>query len=101
MCTVACVQWWLYTPQEDTFISEVEVIRAQLLEQDVTIEGEFLSDQQMKDEGFSEPAGPQALNGSCLLHLHVNFNPRVYCSEFVFWGLFYGACNCVGQGFLI
>ena len=44
-------------PQE-VFISEVEVLRSELYETDVTVEGEYLSDQQMIDEGFSENFGP-------------------------------------------
>ena len=35
-------------------MAEVEVLRAELYESDVTIEGEYMSDQQMEDEGFSE-----------------------------------------------
>ena len=36
------------------FIAEVEVLRAQLYETDITVEGEFLSDEAMIEEGFSE-----------------------------------------------
>ena len=39
------------------FIAEVEVIRSEMQERDVTVEGEFLSDQQMIDEGISEQVG--------------------------------------------
>ena len=48
--THASTATWL----KETFITEVEVLRAQMVEQDITIEGEFLSDQQMQDEGMSE-----------------------------------------------
>ena len=47
-----------YNMPQEVFISEVEVLRSELYETDVTVEGEYLSDQQMIDEGFSENFGP-------------------------------------------
>ena len=35
-------------------MSEVEVLRAELYESDITVEGEYMSDEQMENEGFSE-----------------------------------------------
>ena len=40
-------------PQE-VFIAEVEILREQMSEKDITIEGEFMSDAMMEDNGISE-----------------------------------------------
>ena len=37
-----------------TFIAEVEVIRSEMLEHEVTVEGEFASEALMYEWGFSE-----------------------------------------------
>ena len=39
---------------QEVFIAEVEVLRAELYEKDITIEGEFLSEAAMEEEGISE-----------------------------------------------
>ena len=40
---------------KDTFISEVEFMRSEMLESEVVIEGEYASVQTMREWGFSEP----------------------------------------------
>ena len=42
---------------QEVFISEVEVLRRELQERDVTVEGELLSEAAMVEEGFSEQFG--------------------------------------------
>ena len=44
----------LSTQPKATFISEVEVIRAEMLENEVVIEGEYASSETMRSWGFSE-----------------------------------------------
>ena len=46
-----------FHPCQEVFIAEVEVLREQMMEQDITIEGEFLSEEQMEQEGMSEMLG--------------------------------------------
>ena len=56
LCRVSPKQGYLAPDcAEEVFIAEVEVLRSQLYESDVVIEGEFLSDAQMEAEGVSEP----------------------------------------------
>ena len=38
-------------------MAEVEVLRAEMTETDVTVEGEYMSEDQMAKEGISEPIG--------------------------------------------
>ena len=44
----------LSTQPKATFISEVEVIRAEMLEKEVVIEGEYASSETMRSWGFTE-----------------------------------------------
>ena len=41
-------------PAKATFISEVEVIRSEMLESEVVVEGEYASVETMRSWGFSE-----------------------------------------------
>ena len=44
----------MYACPQEVFITEVEVLRQELIEKDVTVEGEFMSDEKMIEEGISE-----------------------------------------------
>lgn len=41
-------------PLEDSFVEEVELLREDSLSNDLLIEGKYMSEQAMYDEGFSE-----------------------------------------------
>ena len=42
------------SPAKETFLTEVEVLREELMESEVVIEGEFASEAQLMEWGFSE-----------------------------------------------
>jgi len=49
--------WWIncFKKSEDAFIEECELIRSDMLENDLDIQGQFASEQQMRDEfGWTE-----------------------------------------------
>lgn len=57
-------------PVQDAFIEECELIRADLLQSDLDVQGEFVSEETMRDEwNWSEPTS-------------VNFDK---CTVFDFW----------------
>ena len=55
---------YMYTCRQEVFISEVEVMRQELIEKDVTVEGEFMSDAKMIEEDISD-ARREAIKKHC------------------------------------
>ena len=58
-------------PLQEVFVSEVEVLRAELYETDVTVEGEFLSDEQMEAEKISPYPGWNVVYVKYVVHANI------------------------------
>ena len=44
---------------QETFVAEVDIMKSELAESDVTVEGEFMTRTQMEEHGLSERHGLQ------------------------------------------